>query len=122
LIYLSGKASVITGAGRGIGAATALYFAEAGAELVLTDLDADALHATCEAAREIGATVVGVVGDVAVEAHADEAIRACVEAFGRIDVLVANAGIVVPGTVLEITADEWDRIHSVDGRGMFLFC
>ncbi|WP_432974320.1 SDR family NAD(P)-dependent oxidoreductase [Dactylosporangium sp. CA-233914] len=121
-IDLTGKASVITGAARGIGAATARYFARAGAPLVLTDVDEAGLDRLCRAVRDTGGQAVGVVGDVAEESHTRDAVAACVRAYGRIDALVANAGVVVPGSVLEINAADWDRIHAIDARGMFLSC
>lgn len=121
-VGLEGKATIITGAARGIGAETAVYFAEAGARLVLTDVDASALEDTLLRVREAGGNAVSCVGDVAQESHARDAVGMCVSEYGQLDVLVANAGIVVPGNVLDITAEEWDRIHAIDGRGMFLFC
>ncbi len=119
---LEGKAAVITGAAAGIGAATAARFASDGAWLVLTDVDGEGLAATAQRLREAGADVVEVVGDVADEAHCEEAVARCVEAYGVIDVLVANAGVVVPGSILDLSVEEWDRIHAIDARGMFLSC
>src|SRR5690606_37108017 len=119
---LEGKAAVITGAAAGIGAATAARFASDGARLVLTDVDGEGLAATAQRLREAGANVVEVVGDVADEAHCEKAVARCVEAYGVIDVLVANAGVVVPGSILDLSVEEWDRIHAIDARGMFLSC
>lgn len=119
---LEGKAAVITGAAVGIGAATATRFAHDGARLVLTDVNGEGLAATAGRLRDAGAEVIEVVGDVADEAHCEEAISRCVGSYGAIDILVANAGVVVPGNILDITPAEWDRIHAIDSRGMFLTC
>src|SRR4029434_7853535 len=62
------------------------------------------------------------VGDVSVDADARRMIAAAVEHYGRIDVLVANAGVIPLGAITESTADDWDRVMAVDGRGMFLTC
>jgi NAD(P)-dependent dehydrogenase (short-subunit alcohol dehydrogenase family) len=119
---LAGKAAVVTGAANGIGRATALVFAEEGARVVATDIDAaglDSLRGELEAKDADCATVVG---DVSQGADARAMIDACVERYGRIDVLVANAGVIPLGAITESTADDWDRVMSIDGRGMFLTC
>ncbi|GAA4841587.1 SDR family NAD(P)-dependent oxidoreductase [Kitasatospora terrestris] len=115
---LAGRAAVITGAARGIGRATAELFAAEGARLVLTDVDGPAL----EDLRLPGAEVRTVVGDVAEPADARAMIEAAVDAYGRIDVLVANAGVIPLKNVLDATPEDWDRVMAVDGRGMFLTC
>ncbi|GAA2751672.1 MULTISPECIES: SDR family NAD(P)-dependent oxidoreductase [Kitasatospora] len=117
---LAGKAAVITGAARGIGRATAELFAAEGARLVLTDVDGAALDAAHRALP--GAEVRTVVGDVSVAEDAETMISAAVDAYGRIDVLVANAGVIPLQNVLEATPEDWDRVMAVDGRGMFLTC
>jgi NAD(P)-dependent dehydrogenase (short-subunit alcohol dehydrogenase family) len=119
---LAGKSAVITGAAKGIGGATADVFAAEGARLVLTDIDATGLEARRAALAAAGAEVVTVVGDVSVEDDARRMIEAAVERFGRIDILVANAGIIPLGSIDESTADDWDNVMSIDGRGMFLTC
>ncbi len=119
---LLGKSCVITGAAFGIGRATAIVFASEGARLTVTDIQEDPLQELANELRATGALVETVVGDVASPADAQRMIQAAVDRFGRLDVLVANAGIIPLGDVLESTADEWDRVMAVDGRGMFLTC
>ena len=119
---LAGKSAVITGAAKGIGRATADVFAEDGARIVATDIDAeglDRLRADLEGRR---ADCVTVVGDVSSPADAQRMIAAAVGAFGRIDILVANAGVIPLGSIDESTAEDWDTVMSIDGRGMFLTC
>jgi NAD(P)-dependent dehydrogenase (short-subunit alcohol dehydrogenase family) len=115
---LHGKVAVITGAAKGIGKATAELFAREGARLVVTDVDEDGLWRLGE--RLAGSEVV--VGDVSVVEDARRMINAAVEGFGRVDVLVANAGIIPLSNVVEATVDDWDHVMAVDGRGMFLTC
>ncbi|WP_431677577.1 SDR family NAD(P)-dependent oxidoreductase [Kitasatospora sp. KL5] len=119
---LAGKAAVITGAARGIGRATAELFADEGARLVLTDIDGPAVESLCTELSADGAEAVPVAGDVAEPADARAMIEAAVRAYGAIDVLVANAGVIPLSTVAEATPEDWDRVMAVDGRGMFLTC
>ena len=119
---LAGKSAVITGAAKGIGGATADVFAAEGARLVLTDIDAHGLEARRQRLAADGAEIATVVGDVSIDADARRMIDAAVERFGRLDILVANAGIIPLGSIDESTADDWDRVMSIDGRGMFLTC
>ncbi|MEV8096543.1 SDR family NAD(P)-dependent oxidoreductase [Kitasatospora sp. NPDC085879] len=119
---LAGKAAVVTGAARGIGRATAELFADEGARLVLTDIDGPAVEALCTELSADGAEAVPVTGDVAVPSDARAMIDASVRSYGRIDVLVANAGVIPLHTVAEATPEDWDAVMAVDGRGMFLTC
>ena len=117
---LKGKSAVVTGAAKGIGRATAELFAREGARLVLTDVDEGGLARLRD--RIGGAEVETVVGDVSVPEDARGMISACVKRFGRVDVLVANAGIIPLGDATEVTAADWDDVMAIDGRGMFLTC
>jgi NAD(P)-dependent dehydrogenase (short-subunit alcohol dehydrogenase family) len=119
---IAGRAAVITGAAMGIGRATAERFAQEGARLVVTDINQPALTELAEQLRAGGSEVVDVVGDVSVDADARGMIQAAVESFGRIDILVANAGIIPLSDVLESSGEDFDRVMAVDGRGMFLTC
>ncbi|MGB7157285.1 MAG: SDR family NAD(P)-dependent oxidoreductase [Tepidisphaeraceae bacterium] len=116
---LTGKSAVVTGAAFGIGRATTTVFAREGARLVVTDIQPDPLRDELAAG---GAEVEAVTGDVSVDADARSMIQAAIDAYGRLDVLVANAGLIQLGDVLESTANDWDHILAVDGRGMFLTC
>jgi NAD(P)-dependent dehydrogenase (short-subunit alcohol dehydrogenase family) len=119
---LAGKSAVITGAAKGIGRATAEAFAEEGARLVVTDIDGAGLDGLRAALEATGTECATVVGDVSKPDDARRMIQAAVEHYGRIDVLVANAGVIPLGAITESTADDWDRVMAVDGRGMFLTC
>jgi NAD(P)-dependent dehydrogenase (short-subunit alcohol dehydrogenase family) len=115
---LHGKSAVVTGAAKGIGRATAELFAREGARLVITDVDEDGLT---NLQRQLEGTEI-VLGDVSVPGDAQRMIGTCVERYGRIDVLVANAGLIPLNNVVEATPEDWDRVMAVDGRGMFLTC
>ncbi|WP_407915415.1 SDR family NAD(P)-dependent oxidoreductase [Kitasatospora sp. NE20-6] len=119
---LAGRSALVTGAARGIGRATAELFAAEGARLVLADVDGDAVTALGGALTAGGAEARTVTGDVSVPADARAMVDAVVDAYGRIDVLVANAGVLPLHTVAEATPEDWDAVMAVDGRGMFLTC
>src|SRR5262245_29969783 len=114
---LAGKSAVVTGAAAGIGRATAALFAREGARLIVTDIRAQPLQAFRDELAAAGTEVRAVSGDVSVEADARTMIRAAVDAYGRLDVLVANAGIIPLGDVLESSAQDWDHVFAIDGRG-----
>jgi cyclopentanol dehydrogenase len=120
---LDGKVAVITGAATGIGRASALLFAEAGARVVLTDVREPELKATVDAVRAAGGEVASVVTDLA---HADQCprvIETALAAFRRVDVLFNNAGVgtmVVGGTVETIDLERWDFAQDVNVRAMYL--
>ena len=115
---LRGKSAVVTGAAKGIGRATAELFAREGARLVVTDIDREGLEGLVEGF--VGVEVV--VGDVSVVEDARRMIRTSVESYGRIDVLVANAGVIPLNNVVDATPEDWVHVMAVDGRGMFLTC
>lgn len=119
---LQGKSCVVTGAAYGIGRATAELFAREGARLIVTDIQEAPLLAFRDELRGLGFEVETVVGDVSDVDTAREMISAAVRHFGRIDSLVANAGIIELGGLMESSVEIWDRMMAVDGRGMWLTC
>lgn len=119
---LSGKVAVVTGAAFGIGRATATVFAREGAKVVVTDIQEQPLLTLMDELADRGAEIEAVAGDVSVDADAQQMIQAAVDRWGKLDVLVANAGIIPLGTVTESTGDDWDQVMAIDGRGMFLTC
>ncbi len=119
---LGGKSAVVTGAAKGIGRATAELFAREGARLVVNDVDEAGLKDLEEKLSGQGAEVVSVVGDVSDVDDARGIIGAAVDSFGRVDVLVANAGVIPLNNIVDATPEDWDHVMAVDGRGMFLTC
>ena len=119
---LQGKSAVVTGAAKGIGRATAELFVREGARLVATDVDAESLSRFAEELESQGATVACIAGDVSRPADARAMIDTAVDRYGRLDVLVANAGIIPLRSIGDATPEDWDEVMAVDGRGMFLTC
>ena len=120
---LDGKVAIITGAATGIGRASALLFARAGARLVLTDVREEALAATVDAVRAAHGEVTPVVADLAQAAQCPAAVDAALATWGRLDVLFNNAGVgtmVVGGTVETIDLERWDLAQDVNVRAMYL--
>ena len=119
---LAGETAVITGAASGIGRATAERFALEGASLLLNDRQAAALASLVANLTSNGARVRGVPGDVSQETDVRLIMNTAVEAFGGIDVLVANAGVIPEADLASATVELWDRTMATNGRGMLLCC
>ena len=126
--FLEGKCGIVTGAGRGIGRATALVLAREGAKVVVNDLGvqvdgtAPSSAVAEEVVREIraaGGTAVADGEDVADWAGAERLVQRCVETFGRIDFLVTCAGILRDRMVFNMTEAEWDAVIAVHLKGTF---
>ncbi len=118
---LQGTVAVVTGGGRGNGRAIALGFAREGADLAIGYAsDAAAARETAAAITALGRRAIVIGGDTADQQTATRLVAETVAAFGRIDVLVNNAGILRRTPFLEIEAEEWDRIIGTNLRGAFL--
>ena len=117
---LEGKVCVITGAGSGIGRATALLFAREGACVVVADVDRAGADETVKQIRADGGTANAVIADVTDPAAAQRVADEAVKAEGRIDVLFNNAGISGVGTAHETSIELWDKVMAVNVRGVFL--
>ncbi|GCE12868.1 SDR family NAD(P)-dependent oxidoreductase [Tengunoibacter tsumagoiensis] len=116
---LKNKGVVITGGSRGIGLATARRFLEEGSRIYFCGLEADEVAQTIQDLSPLG-TIQGQVCDVSDEEQAIQFVAAAEEALGGIDILLDNAGIAWEENFLEMTAEHWDKILSVNLRGMFL--
>ena len=113
---LNGKGAVVTGAASGIGNAIATAFIEAGASVLLCDINAQALDA---AAGELGERAIGRVVDVSDESQVEGSMRAARDAFGSLDIVVNCAGFGVIAPVTELTADKWTSVQAVTLGGVF---
>ncbi|MBJ8554811.1 SDR family oxidoreductase [Acinetobacter bereziniae] len=114
---LKDKIALITGAGAGIGEATALLFADQGAKVIVSDRDYDNAK---KVAEKIGANAFAVAADVAKSAEVEVMVKAGVEHFGGLDILVNNAGFGTLGTVVSLEEDLWDSVIDVNLKGVFL--
>ena len=122
---LNGKFAVVTGGRRGIGKATALAFAEAGADVAVCDsvVDDGLLGQTKAELDKRGSRTLALKTDISRQADVQKLMQAVMDAFGRIDILVNGAGVWIPGrTLIECTEDDWDKVIDTNLKGTWLCC
>jgi NAD(P)-dependent dehydrogenase (short-subunit alcohol dehydrogenase family) len=117
---LAGKVAIITGAGAGIGRAAALLFAKEGARVVVADCDPERGEETVKFIEEKGGRAIFVQVDVSKAADVKNMVKTTVETYGKLDILINNAGIYAQADVVEVAEEEWDRILDVNLKGVFL--
>src|SRR5688572_9803994 len=118
---LAGRVAIVTGAGHGIGSATALALADAGADVACVDIDKSAARDTAAGVGGLGRKSMFLETDVGDLASIDAMVQQVMSTFGRIDVLVNNAGVTRRAYIMDLTEAVWDRIMRVNGKGLF-FC
>lgn len=118
---LTGQAAIVTGAGRGIGECIARRLAAAGAKVAVTDVDPETAARTARTIQEQGGEAISFAGSVADAAHADQVVSGTVERFGRVDIMVNNAGVTLPAFITDTTEEIWDTSMDVNVKGAFLF-
>jgi len=118
---LEGKVAVVTGAARGIGAAIAARLADDGASVAVCDLKAEWCAETVAALEAKGAKAKGYGVNVAVSAEVDACVKAVLADFGKIDIMVNNAGITKDGLLMRMSDADWDAVIDVNLKGTFLF-
>ena len=118
---LEGKSALVTGAGQGIGKRTALLLAADGADVAVADINTQAVEITCAEVTQLGRRSVAIQTDVGDLAQIERMVTQTVEALAGIDILVNNAAITWHRQFMEISEDDWDRIHRVNAKGAF-FC
>jgi meso-butanediol dehydrogenase/(S,S)-butanediol dehydrogenase/diacetyl reductase len=119
---LQDKVCLITGAGSGIGKAMALRFAREGATVVIADQDGQAAEAVCALVKQNGGRAQPIEADVTVALEVQAMVRATVDTFGSLDVLVNQAGIIQVGDIIDLDEQEWDRVVAVNLKGVYLAC
>lgn len=118
---LSNKAALVTGAGSGLGKATALRLAKAGAKVAVLSRTKEEIDKVAKEIEAAGGTAISIPGDTSSDADMKKAIETVVEKFGSLDIVVANAGINgVWAPIEDITPDEWDKTITVNLRGTYL--
>jgi len=122
LFSLEGKTAIVTGASQGLGKEMALALSEAGADISIVDVDEENGKKVVEEIKKSGKKAIFIKADVSKEEDIDMMVEKTVEEFGKIDVLVNNAGIVSNYPAEEMDIKEWDRIMNLDLRGLFICC
>ena len=117
---LEGKVALISGGARGQGAVEAQMFAAEGAKVVIGDILDDAGKQTEAQLRELGYDCTYVHLDVTSESDWNDAVQAAVNAYGKLDILLNNAGILIRKNIEDTTESDWDRIFAVNAKGVFL--
>ena len=118
---LSGHIAVVTGAGQGIGKASALALAAAGADVVAVDINGQSIKETAAAIAATGRRCLPVQADIGSLQDIDRTVAEAITTFGSIDILVNNAGVTRRAYIMDLTEEDWDRIHRVNAKGVF-FC
>lgn len=118
---LKEQVALVTGAGQGIGRASALALARAGADLALVDINEETLAETAALVEAEGRSASTIRADLGNVADIDRMVAEAVAVFGRIDTLVNNAGVTRRAYIMDLTEEDWDRIHRVNAKGVF-FC
>jgi 3-oxoacyl-[acyl-carrier protein] reductase len=117
---LDGRVAVVTGAGRGIGAAEAIRMAQEGAGVAVLDLSAEAGQDTVAAIKKAGGEAVAIACDVSSAKQVGAAFEEVANRFGRIDILVNNAGLLRDNLLFKMSEDDWDKVLDVHLKGSFL--
>ncbi|MBW2122136.1 MAG: SDR family oxidoreductase [Deltaproteobacteria bacterium] len=116
---LKDRVALVTGAAQGIGRAIALAFAEEGAHVAVNDIDPQGIEELARSLKELGSNALPIAADVADGGEVSRMVGAVVERYGRIDILINNAGIVRRAFVHEMTEEVWDRVMDINLKGVF---
>ena len=117
---LDGRVAIVTGAGAGLGRAEALALAAAGARVVVNDVGAEAAHAVAKEVGAVGGEATAHVGDVGAWRSGEEMVERALTRFGRLDIVINNAGILRDRMIFNMTEDEWDDSVRVHLKGHFV--
>ena len=117
---LEGKTAVITGAGRGIGRATALALAKEGCNIVLAAIEADQIEFAAAEVRAIGPQALAVLTDIQHKSQVTALAQAAFDRFGAVDILMNNAGVAIHNSIPNIKEEDWDWMMAINLKGTFL--
>ena len=121
-VTLAGKSALITGASKGLGKAMALALARAGARLALVSRNLEQLNQTAAAARQCGAQALVFPADISDEAQVLRLEQAVISEFGKVQILINNAGVNIRKSVLDFTLEEWRLVLDTNLTSVFLMC
>ena len=119
---LEQKVAIVTGGGSGLGEATSLRLAEEGASVVVADIDPEDAKRVASTIERRGGEAIAITQDVTDEAGWQDVMRETLERYRKLDVLVNNAGIVLPANIEDATLEDWRTTHRVNLDGVFLGC
>ncbi len=119
---LEGKVVIVTGAGSGIGRAIALRLAKEGADVAAADINGETAEQVAGQIRDMGRRSMSIVADVTQPAECDRLVAEVVTQLGRLDIMVANAGITLARSIADSTEDIWDRTMDLNAKGVFFCC
>jgi len=119
MMRLKDKVAIITGAGRGIGAITALKFAQEGAKVIVSDISQEDVNKTVAEIETAGGEALGIVVNVVDKVQVDKLIKTTIDKFGRLDVIVNNAGITADAKLVKMTEEQWDKVIAVNLKGVY---
>ena len=117
---LKGKVAIVTGSRRGIGRAIALEMAKEGAKVVVSDIELKECEAVCDEIRKLGSDAIAVKCDVTKKDEVDAMMERVIQKFGRIDIMVNNAGVYVAKPLDQTTEQDWDFVVDINLKGVFL--
>jgi meso-butanediol dehydrogenase/(S,S)-butanediol dehydrogenase/diacetyl reductase len=120
-MVLTDQVALVTGAGQGIGKATALALAQEGADVAVADINGQAAEVTSSEITALGRRSLALPVDMGNLQDIDRMVRQIIATFGPIDILVNNAGVTRRAYIMDLTEEDWDRIHRVNAKGVF-FC
>jgi 3-oxoacyl-[acyl-carrier protein] reductase len=120
MISLEGKAAIITGSGRGIGAEIAKTFAKLGASVVVSDVMEENVNEVVDEINNSGGKAVGIECDVTKASDVDAMVEKCTKEFGSLDIMVNNAGITKDTLCMKMSEEQWDAVINVNLKGVFL--
>jgi len=119
MAVLAHKAAVVTGGGRGIGRGHCLQLVKNGASVIINDIDEEAAQSVADEIAELGGNAVVNTSNISTQQGANEAVQLCVDSFGGIDIMVANAGFARDKSFLKMTEEDFDAVMDVHVKGTF---
>ena len=121
VMELKDQVAIVTGSGQGIGEACAIKLAQAGANIVSVDINTERAAAAAKAIEIAGRRAIAITADLGDVNEIDRMVAETMAAFGRLDIIVNNAGVTRRADIMELTEADWDRIHRINSKGVF-FC